>query len=73
MRLDISSPSISLSRSFVANLTDHVCRRRSIIIKSNPNISQEMSESSISALLILLLPGGNHVLYYCITYHCLIG
>ena len=48
--LDISSPPIFLTRSSITNLTEPVRRRRSTIIEKNPDIDQETSEYSVSAL-----------------------
>ena len=48
---DISSPSIFLTRSSIANFIHHVRRRRSIIIEINPDINQETSEYSVSVLI----------------------
>ena len=51
MTSDISSPSIFLIRSSIADLTDHIRRRRSVISETNPDIDQETSEYLVSVLV----------------------
>ena len=65
--------SIFITRFSIANLVDHVRRRCSIILEPNADIRKHWNLRSQYLLPVSLLPGGYHVSYYCIIYHCLFG